>query len=294
MINRGKFQLPKRFYPPQHGETIDHNNQIYFIGNIINNGYFGNIYECEDEWGNKLVAKVLVPRNQTYEEVGKMWLQELDNLLHLRHPNITYLYDAFEYKHTFYLIMERCSCTLKDFIDIIPKNEGDIWLPYVARDILQAIHFIHNYGEGYVHKDIHPGNVFLSIVKDRMLETQDPVFIFKIGDLGISRLESHINKFNTIMAEWMLPPESLNPKEFGLIGRKVDIYHTGLLLLSLLLGKVPQFTPQQICEGKPREMAESLDSPYRYAIAKALRRHVYYRTQTALDFWREISKASKF
>lgn len=292
MISKRDFQPPKLFSPPHGGEIIEFNDRKYFIGKSIGKGNFGKIYECEDEWGNELVAKVVVPQNQTYQEVRQNWYRELDNLVNLRHPNITYIYDAFECEHTFYLIIERCFCTIEYLINM-PGNRGNIWIPYLARDILQALHFIHNFREGYVHKDIHPGNVFVSLIKDKMIVTQNPVYIFKIGDLGISKLEKDIDLFNT-MAQWMLPPEFLNPTEFGKIGRQVDIYHTGLLLLSLLLGKVPQFTHQQICEGKPREMAESLDSPYSSAIAKALRRHVDYRTQTALDFWREISQASKF
>ena len=90
----------------------------------------------------------------------------------------------------------------------------------------------------------------------------------------------------------MLPPEYLNPNEFGVIGRQVDIYHTGLLLLSLLIGEIPQFSHEQILAGYPRQRAEKISSPYSNAIAKALRRHVADRTQTAIEFWRDILQAT--
>jgi serine/threonine protein kinase len=290
MMNPQNFLPPKIFCPPQHGDIIEHNGHLYIMGKIIGQGFFGCVYECEDEWGNELVAKVISPHNRTYEEVRQNWIEELNKLLTFRHPKITYVYEAFECRDTFYLIIERCYCTLNDLLQM-PDLRGELWLPHIARDILQGIHFIHN--AGYVHKDIHPGNVFVSLLQDKMIPNQAPVWNFKIGDLGISRLESDINFFNTILADWMLPPEFLIPKEFGLIGRHVDIYHTGLLLLSLLLGNVPVFTHQEICAGKPREMAENLASPYAFAIAKALCRHVVSRTQTALDFWRDILEASK-
>jgi hypothetical protein len=38
-------------------------------------------------------------------------------------------------------------------------------------------------------------------------------------------------------------------------------------------------------------MAERLNSIYSPAIAKALRRHVENRTQTALEFWKDIASA---
>jgi serine/threonine protein kinase len=158
--------------------------------------------------------------------------------------------------------------------------------------ILQAVNFIHNYREGYVHIDIHPGNVFVSEVKNILVPNESPIYKFKIGDLGISRLEKDIDIQST-MAQWMLPPEYFDTTEFGPIRRQVDIYHTGLLLLSLLLGCIPEFTPQEILDAVPRKIAETLSSPYSKAIARALRRHVADRTQTALDFWRDLSKVSK-
>lgn len=290
MTNPPNFPPPKVFCLPQNGEVINHNGRSYFLGSTIGKGSFGSVYECRDEWRNDLVAKVIIPQPQsTYEAVKQQWLDELQKLIYLRHPNITYVYDAFEYRDTFYLIIERCFSTLDDLI--APHIQGDIWLPYVARDLLQAIDFIHKCG--YVHKDIHPGNVFISQVRDKMVPTKNPVWMFKIGDLGISRLESDIKIFTTILAEWMLPPEFLNPPEFGEIGRQVDIYHTGLLLLSVCLGQVPTFTHEEILAGNPRQVAENLPSPYGKVIAKALRRHVTHRTQTAIEFWREIREISE-
>ena len=88
----------------------------------------------------------------------------------------------------------------------------------------------------------------------------------------------------------MVPPEFLDPNEFGVVGRQVDIYHAGLLLLSLLLGRVPTFTRDEVLAGKPRELCENLASPFSGAIAMALRRHVEHRPSTAIEFWNELSK----
>lgn len=250
-------------------------------------GHFAQVYECWDEWGNLLVAKILVPRNMTYKEVRKQWTDELRNLLNFRHPKITYIYDAFEYQNTFYLIIERCPCTLADLIKNPRFNVRKFFLA-IARDLLQAIDFIH--GHGYVHKDIHEGNLFVSWVRYKSPSEKNPVLTFKVGDLGITRLETDINIFNTMLAKWMLPPEFLNPNEFGFIDHRVDIYHAGLLLLSILLGDSPYFTNDDIIQGKPRQKAEEIRNRYGPAIAKALRRHVENRIYSALDFWKEIKK----
>ncbi|NTX15497.1 protein kinase [Myxococcus sp. CA056] len=282
-------QPERLFHPPQPGMEIWHQNKLYTIGEPINRGNFGAIYACSDEWGNQLVAKVLVPRNQSYEEVRSRWLDEADKLLHLRHPNTTYIYDICEHRDTFYIIMERCEWTLHDIITATPNYDGSVWFMPIARCILQAIHFMHRHG--YVHKDLHHKNIFTSLIPNELVRTHPPAMVFKVGDFGISRLEGDIDPINTILAQWMLPPESLAPQEFGHIGRVTDIYHMGLLFLSIIEGQIREFSREEILDGVPRQIAEGLDSPYSRAIAKALRRHTADRTRTALEFWRDLNSS---
>lgn len=277
---------PRQFTRPAVGDSITVDGKYYFLGKLIGKGSFGETYECTDEWSNPLVAKVLVPRNQTYDEVKENWLQELHKLMQLRHPNITFVHQAFEYRDTFYLVIERCSMTLDAIIDD-PTLTHELWVPHVARDLLQALDYIHTIG--YVHKDIHAGNVFVAQSFDRMVPTKDPVWSFKVGDLGISRLETDIRAFNTLLAQWMIPPEALDPAEFGQVSRATDIYHAALLLLALLVGRTPTFTPDEVLAGAPRQLAESLSSRFAPAVARALRRHTSARTPTAMQFWRELS-----
>jgi serine/threonine-protein kinase len=280
--------VARRFTPPREGEVIHYQECNYYLGKYIGEGSWGAVFHCTDDWENELVAKILIPRNRTYEAVKDGWIKELRNLVKLRHPNITFVYDAFEYRDTFYIIIERCALPFYELIQT-PDVKGEEWLPIVAHSVLQGIAFIHK--QGYVHKDIHPGNVFSSMIRDKMVPARDPVIVFKIGDLGISNLEAEMDVFNTMVGRWMTPPEFLEPDRFGKIGKPVDIYHAGLLFLSLLLGRIPAFTEGEILEGKPRNMAEKLNSAYSPAIAKALRRHVDNRTQTAIDFWKDISAA---
>lgn len=280
--------VARTFTPPREGLVIRNQGRNYFLGKYIGEGSWGVIYHCTDDWENELVAKILKPRNRTYEAVKDEWIKELSNLVKLRHPNITFVYDSFEYRDTFYIIIERCDHTIHELI-VTPNIDGEEWLPVVAHSVLQGIAFIHK--EGYVHKDIHPGNVFSSLIRDKKAPAKDPVIVFKIGDLGITNLETEMDVFNTMVGRWMVPPEFLKPDQYGKIGKQVDMYHAGLVFLSLLLGRIPTFTEKDILDGGPRIMAEQLNSIYSPAIAKALRRHVENRTQTALDFWKDIASA---
>jgi serine/threonine-protein kinase len=280
--------VARTFTPPREGLVIRHHGRNYSLGKYIGEGSWGVVYHCTDDWENELVAKILKPRNRTYEAVKDEWIKELSNLVKLRHPNITFVYDSFEYRDTFYIIIERCDHTIRELI-VTPNIDGEEWLPVVAHSVLQGIAFIHK--EGYVHKDIHPGNVFSSLIRDKKVPAKDPVIVFKIGDLGITNLETEMDVFNTMVGRWMIPPEFLKPDQYGKIGKQVDMYHAGLVFLSLLLGRIPTFTEKDILDGGPRIMAERLNSIYSPAIAKALRRHVENRTQTALDFWKDIASA---
>ena len=281
--------LNKEFQPPEPGAIIkNQEGKEYRIGEPIGSGNFGNVYDCQDHWGNSLVAKVLVPRGHSYEQVQKNWSRELDNLILLRHPNITYIYDGFECNDTFYLIIEGCASSVNELLEH-PDFRGEFWLKPIARCVLQAINFMHS--ANYVHKDLHGGNVFASLTYDEMMPSKEPTMQFKVGDFGISKLISDVNIFGTVLAQWMLPPEYIDHSEFGPLDCRVDIYHAALLFLSLLRGKKLTFTVDQTINGVPRKEAESLESPYGSAIARALRRHVNARTPTALDFWKDLTES---
>lgn len=158
-------QQPKSFQPPAKGEKVLVDGKYYFLGDKIGEGAFGAVYECTDEWNNQLVAKVLLPRNRPYEEIRENWLAELQKLLDLRHPNITYVHAAFEYRDTFYLVIEKCSFTLDTVINFEGLTPHG-WVQSVGRDVLQGLEYVH--ARGYIHKDIHPGNVFVAQTFDRI------------------------------------------------------------------------------------------------------------------------------
>lgn len=280
----------KTFRLPQLGKRIFHGGYEYTIGSSLGQGVFGAVWECSDLWGNQLAAKVILPNELPYETIRDAWNLELGKLLQLRHPNITFLHDAFEYDDTFYLILERCTSTLKDLL-AWRDLKGEIWVLPLARCILQAVEFIHR--AGLVHKDLHAGNVYTTHVRDELTPWSVMATTFKVGDLGISGPIDQIDWFNTKLAQWMLPPEVLGPGSFGSPGKLVDIYHCGLLLLSLLLGSEVSFTEAEVAAGVPRNRAEALGTPLGDAVAVALRRHVGSRPQSALEMWRAVSAAGQ-
>lgn len=276
---------PKTFIQPSPGEALTSflTGNTYTIGEKIGEGSFGIVYGCVDIWGNDLSAKILKPIG-TYEKVKASAEGEIQKLILLRHPHITYVYDAFEYRDTFYIITERCYCPLTQLF-ALPSFNGRVWLLPIARCLLQAVQYLHI--NQYAHQDIHAGNVFASFTKDEMCPTEPGAIQFKLGDLGVTKLFSELDAANTL-AEWIRPPEAIDPAAFGQIDNRIDIYHLGLLLLQFAYSKELRFTRAEILNGRPREMALALEPPYNFALEKALRRRVAFRTATALELWRDL------
>lgn len=275
------------FTPPQPGALITSHatGSTYQIGSVIGEGNFGVVYAGTDTWKNDLPIKVFKPKGLPYDVVKGAAVSEYQKLVHFRHPFITYIFDAFEFQHTFYIVTERCYRPLSEFI-ASENFDGYTWMPAIARCVLQAVHFIHVHG--FVHQDIHLGNVFAGWTKDELLPDKEGAFTFKIGDLGLTKLLPDIDAQNTVLADWMKAPEALDAKQFGPMDQRMDIYHVGLLFLQVLHGQNLKFSEEDVLAGRPREMAAQLVHPYGPALAKALRRHADARTSSAMDFWQDL------
>lgn len=279
----------QKFVAPKIGELITSTDteNTYRIGALIGEGNFGYVFQCTDTWNNELAVKILKPKG-TYEQVRANAIAEFQKLKLLRHPNITYVFDAFEFRHTFYIVFEKCYQSINEFIQT-DTFQGQHWVKAIARQLLQAVHFIHC--NNFAHQDIHGGNVFVATMRDDM-SPNDMIFTYMLGDLGIAKLVADMNAENTVLADWMRAPESLSPTEYGPMDKRMDIYHCGLLFLQIILGKTLSFTLEEVIAGKPREIALTLDPPFSFALEKALRRHVDFRTATALEFWRDLNTSA--
>lgn len=266
--------------------TSETTGNTYTFGELIGEGAFGYVFHATDLWLNELAIKVLKPRG-TYEEIRTAATHEFGKLLTLRHVNVTHVIEAFEFQTTFFIVTERCngpvSMLLNDQV-----FDGKVWLMPIARCLLQAVHFLHV--NGYVHQDIHAGNVFMQTHRDELgpLENREASFTFKLADLGIAKLFHEIDAQNTMLNGSMLPPEFLDPDQFGQLDHRVDIYHCGLLLLQLYLTRALTFSNEEIVNGVPRQLAELLPAPYGPALSRALRRHVSERTPNALTLWSDL------
>ncbi len=275
----------KRVVPPSPGEVITSmaTGTTYTMGQSIGEGSFGVVFACTDGWRNDLAVKVMKGVG-SYEEVQAATRAEVERLLVLRHPYITYVYDAFEFRDTFYIVTERCHCPLTRLFTL-DKFNGLLWIMPIARCLLQAVQYLHV--NAYAHQDIHLNNVFATFARDEMRSDDPGAIQFMLGDLGVSKVFGELDAANTL-AEWIRPPEALDTSEFGPLDHRIDIYHLGLLFLQIAHGKEIRFTREEILAGRPREMALELPHPLSFALEKTLRRHVPFRTNSAEELWRDL------
>jgi serine/threonine protein kinase len=276
--------MPNPAAPELSGRTISSRKtgNSYTIGELIGEGRFAWIYSCRDLWENELAVKILKP-SEHLQAISEHAAAEFQTLLTVRHPFITYVYDVFEFDRLPCIAMERCRGPISTLFKV-PGFRGDLRLKSIARCLLQAVHFLHM--NGFVHKDIHCGNVFLNREADDITPAGRQMLECKLGDLGTANLSKDV-----VMSKQRLPPECLDPRRFGPLDRRIDIYHCGLVFLQILKGEELVFTPEQIVSGAPREMALQLPLPYSAVLEKALRRAVQYRTATAREFWQELNAA---
>lgn len=270
---------------PQTGQLITspRTGTSFTIQHQIGEGFFSVVFKATDDWDNDVAIKVLKPQGTIEEDLAAA-SGELDRLMALRHDKITQVKDAFCIGEMFCIVTEYCGITVGQAID--GKNGGLPITRGIGRCVLEALQHIHN--NKMVYLDLHVDNVFIHWGRNEFDRKALPGPSYKVGDVGITKPETALIPQVT-MAQWMLPPEVLNPS-FGPLGRTIDIYHCGLLLLQASLGRRLKFSKQEILDGVPRELALTLPEPHRTPIEMALRRRVMYRTQTARDMWKLVQQ----
>jgi eukaryotic-like serine/threonine-protein kinase len=265
---------------PQVGTVLGGARGEYLVQSIIGAGEFGAVYESVGPFDQIYAMKMVRPANRPYAEVHGEWAREVLRLLSLRHPNVVYIFDAFEQGNLFYLALEKCDHALEAMLGI-PMQEGLVI--ELARQLLAAVQFLHD--NDVVHDDLHPGNVLISHGNDRP--------IVKISDFGIStELRGMPAIRPNVVHHAIMAPEIIAT---GYTGKQSDIYQIGLLLYWMLTGEsaVPRDVPYPdlvrcVADGVPRRRAEEIGTPIGMLVAKMLRRREQFRYGSSREVWAEL------
>lgn len=221
----------------------------------LGEGAFGAVWLMEQTaTGRKLALKTMLESAMAQEVERKKFAREMSIASQLRHPNIVELYESGQKDGQFYMLQEYCPCgSLVQFLERNYLRWGGRLPIELAVDItlqvLDALEYAHSARveatdvtgqkqvlHGVVHRDIHPGNIFL------MDQSDHPVV--KVGDWGMSKAYelaglSGVSAQNVPTGTMDFAPmqQHLN---FRYSGPEVDVWAAAAVLYFLLTRQPPR------------------------------------------------------
>ena len=186
----------------------------------IGRGGFGTVYEARDPELGRAVALKLLRRAGPKELKADRMLAEAEAAARLAHPNIVHLYDLGNCEHGPFLVMELLRGTT-----LAERLRGGKLPPREAlRVTVEAAKGVaHAHGQGVVHRDLKPGNVF--VCEDGQV---------KLLDFGLAQVFGRPALAGGTPA-YMAPEQARG--EAG--EERSDVYSLGVLLFELLAGRLP-------------------------------------------------------
>ncbi|UCH94512.1 MAG: protein kinase [Candidatus Aminicenantes bacterium] len=229
------------------GKSKDDGDPLQPITDVIDGDTIGNKYKIEKERDKGGMAKIFkafdrlakeyraiktVPNALAYDhEALERLRNEINNAQKISHPNVIRVYDLFEDRGRYLLVMEYIDG--KNLYQVL-KDSGDKGLKEyeVIKYMIQVskgLKEIHR--RGIVHLDLKPKNLMLAREGE-----------IKILDFSISKMTDELIKPRThAYAEGTLPymaPEQLS-ENYGKKNEQTDIWSMGATMYFLLSGRYP-------------------------------------------------------
>lgn len=153
------------------------------------------------------------------------YMNEIETLVKVSHPNIVKLYDFFSYRSRYFLILEYCECgTIEDIIKTygsVPKSE----LYNFTKQLISAMVYLHQHK--IAHHDIKPANILI-----------DKYGRIKLADFGLADFFKSNEKcvqFKCTVS--YAAPEILLLEPYDPF--KVDVWSFGVTLFRMCTGEFP-------------------------------------------------------
>ncbi len=209
----------------QFDEEIKMEDLTFFKDSDIGTGTFGEVKKCF--WRKTIVAvKFLKKAMENEKENIQSFIEELNLLKKLRHPNILLYLGANITGPNFFLVTEFCDLgNLFDFLHNNPRTElveGD--RIRIALEIAKGVNYLHSFDPPILHRDLKSLNILL-----------DKNLTVKIADFGWARLRDiHMTKQRGTF-QWMAP-EVIKKNSYT---EKADIFSYGIILWELWVQEPP-------------------------------------------------------
>lgn len=200
----------------------------YDVGEVLGVGTVGTIYQAVDRKSKAAVAiKKLHPGVSQDPLIRARFRREMMILERLRHPHIVQYHGGGEDDGQLFYVMELVDGgTVKE---LLKTKKSLVWpiVVEVTRQTCSALQCAHNHG--VVHRDLKPGNLFLT--------TRGEV---KLGDFGIARdlQGTDITASGmTVGTHAYMAPEQITGDQS--VSGKADLYSLGCCMFEMLVGRTP-------------------------------------------------------
>ncbi|KFG30368.1 calcium-dependent protein kinase CDPK3, partial [Toxoplasma gondii p89] len=214
---------PGMYITQQKAHLSDRYQRVKKLGS----GAYGEVLLCKDKLtGAERAIKIIKKSSVTTTSNSGALLDEVAVLKQLDHPNIMKLYEFFEDKRNYYLVMEVYrGGELFDEI-ILRQKFSEVDAAVIMKQVLSGTTYLHKHN--IVHRDLKPENL--------LLESKSRDALIKIVDFGLSaHFEVGGKMKERLGTAYYIAPEVLRKK----YDEKCDVWSCGVILYILLCGYPP-------------------------------------------------------
>jgi len=208
------------------GGNADPIENHYDFGKQLGSGAFSIVKEGLNRKTKQKVAIKIIKKETVEGEDIKLLRREVHNLKTLDHPHILKLFEVYESKGEFFLVMELVEG--KELFDKIVErgqySEKDT--SNIIKQIVSAIDYLHS--KGIAHRDLKPENL-LSVGTG---ENE----VIKVADFGLSKNFGDEKMMTSCGSPGYVAPEVLECETYD---KAVDMWSIGVILYILLVGYPP-------------------------------------------------------
>ncbi|KAE9353754.1 putative serine/threonine-protein kinase [Phytophthora rubi] len=224
--------------------------RTYRKGKFLGKGGFARCYELKCEQTGKVYAGKVVAKSSLVKPKAKQkFTSEIKIHKSLHHPQVVQFEHFFEDSDNAYILLELCrNQSLSDLMRR-RKRLSESEVRFYMRQLVDGLAYLHE--SLVIHRDLKLGNLFLTT--DMRL---------KIGDFGLAtRLDSPEDRKLTMCGTPnYIAPEILSGQRGDGHSFEVDIWSTGVVMYTLLVGR-PPFETDDVKATYKRIRANQYDFP---------------------------------